>query len=551
MSPQVQILAVLMMMTVGLPVAGQATESHLHARVPIEILERPVTLRDGIGRAHEDVTTASNDAQAFYDQGLAYLHSYVWIEAARSFHQALRFDSKLAMAYLGLSYALGELGDSEGSNRASQQALALGRNVTDRERTRINIQAKQLAAAAQPAKPLLRSEYLDDFNLALRKYPKDVELLLERGQAEGSTHDMPGMAGGVGSVTFYDRALAEQPQYFATHHYLTHADENLGRIDEALKHAAEYVRLAPQVPHAHHMEGHVLRRTGRMQDAIAEFRRADELELAYFRTEKIAPESDWHYHHNLDLLGSCYEYTGQMRLAEAVLRRSFELPSIQLSQELNEDQWPMFLLLEGRTGEALSATQALVSRNEPVIQALGHLLASRVLMALNRLEQAIKEGDEAVRQMRSATLGGVLVPQLQMSQGELLLRTGQTERGRAMLRDAVNKLRTDAKPDSWTQTLLRLDQLWRLSHALGDNTLVAELARQMEQHDPAYPGTHYALAKVAEQKGDFAAAEKEYQKAIEGWRAADTDFVSLRDAQRQLVSLRQSSHKKSVSPKRP
>jgi tetratricopeptide (TPR) repeat protein len=211
----------------------------------------------------------------------------------------------------------------------------------------------------------------------------------------------------------------------------------------------------------------------------------------------------------------------------------------------------MFLLLEGRTGEALSATQALVSRNEPVIQALGHLLASRVLMALNRLEQAIKEGDEAVRQMRSATLGGVLVPQLQMSQGELLLRTGQTERGRAMLRDAVNKLRTDAKPDSWTQTLLRLDQLWRLSHALGDNTLVAELARQMEQHDPAYPGTHYALAKVAEQKGDSQAAEKEYQKAIEGWRAADTDFVSLRDAQRQLVSLRQSSHKKSVSPKRP
>lgn len=551
MSPQVQILAVLMMMTVGLPVAGQATESHLHARVPIEILERPVTLRDGIGRAHEDVTTASNDAQAFYDQGLAYLHSYVWIEAARSFHQALRFDSKLAMAYLGLSYALGELGDSEGSNRASQQALALGRNVTDRERMRINIRAKQLAAAAQPAKPLLRSEYLDDFNLAVSKYPKDVELLLARGQAEGGTHDMPGMAGGAGSVTFYERALAEQPQYFATHHYLTHADENLGRIDEALKHAAEYVRLAPQVPHAHHMEGHVLRRTGRMQDAIAEFRRADELELAYFRTEKIAPESDWHYHHNLDLLGSCYEYTGQMRLAEAVLRRSFELPSIQLSQELNEDQWPMFLLLEGRTGEALSATQALVSRNEPVIQALGHLLASRVLMALNRLEQAIKEGDEAVRQMRSATLGGVLVPQLQMSQGELLLRTGQTERGRAMLRDAVNKLRTDAKPDSWTQTLLRLDQLWRLSHALGDNTLVAELARQMEQHDPAYPGTHYALAKVAEQKGDFAAAEKEYQKAIEGWRAADTDFVSLRDAQRQLVSLRQSSHKKSVSPKRP
>lgn len=549
MSPQVQILAILMATTAGLPVAGQVT--HQHPRVPIEILERPVTLRDGIGRAHEDVTTASNDAQAFYDQGLAYLHSYVWIEAARSFHQALRFDSKLAMAYVGLSYALGELGDSEGSNRASQQALTLGRQATDREQMRIRIRAKQLAAAAQPAKPLLRSEYLDAFNLAVSKYPKDVELLLERGQAEGSTHEMPGMAGGAGSIAFYERALAEQPQYFAAHHYLTHADENLARIDEALKHAAEYVRLAPQVPHAHHMYGHVLRRAGRMRDAIAEFRRADELELAYFRTERIAPEWDWHYHHNLDLLGSCYEYSGQMRLAEAVLRRSFDLPSIQLSQELNEDQWPMFLLFEGRTGEALSATQALVGRNDPVIQALGHLLAGRVLMALNRSEQAIKEGDEAVRQMRAARLGGVLLPQLQISQGELLLRTGQPERGRAMLRDAVTKLRTDSRPDSWTQTLLRLDKLWRLSHTLGDNTLTAELARQMAQYDPAYPGTHYALAKVAEQKGDLAAAEKEYQKAIEGWRAADPDFVSLRDAQRQLVLLQRSSHKKSVSPKRP
>src|SRR5262245_44910849 len=71
--------------------------------VPREILERPVTLRAGVGNAHEAVTTPSKEAQAFYDQGLNYLHGYVWIEAARSFHQALRHDPDLAMAYLGLS----------------------------------------------------------------------------------------------------------------------------------------------------------------------------------------------------------------------------------------------------------------------------------------------------------------------------------------------------------------------------------------------------------------------------------------------------------------
>src|SRR4029077_20524602 len=51
--------------------------------VPREILERPVGLRRDIENLHEKVTTASADAQAFYDQGLNYLSSYVWIEAVR------------------------------------------------------------------------------------------------------------------------------------------------------------------------------------------------------------------------------------------------------------------------------------------------------------------------------------------------------------------------------------------------------------------------------------------------------------------------------------
>src|SRR6185295_9064470 len=85
--------------------------------VPAGLLGKPVALRDGTGagqgrgQAHEAVTTASRDAQAFYDQGIAYLHSYVWIEAARSFHEALRRDPNLAMAHLGLSRAFTGLED--------------------------------------------------------------------------------------------------------------------------------------------------------------------------------------------------------------------------------------------------------------------------------------------------------------------------------------------------------------------------------------------------------------------------------------------------------
>src|ERR1700720_141009 len=90
--------------------------------VPQELLERPLPLREGIGSVHSKVSTAVPQAQAFYDQGLAYLQSFEWIEAARSFHQALRLDPKLATAYVGLSDAYLGFSDFAASRAAFEQA---------------------------------------------------------------------------------------------------------------------------------------------------------------------------------------------------------------------------------------------------------------------------------------------------------------------------------------------------------------------------------------------------------------------------------------------
>src|SRR5262245_49942060 len=51
------------------------------------------------------ITTSSPECQAYFDQGLGYFYSYVWMEAARSFETALRHDSHCAMAWWGLSRA--------------------------------------------------------------------------------------------------------------------------------------------------------------------------------------------------------------------------------------------------------------------------------------------------------------------------------------------------------------------------------------------------------------------------------------------------------------
>lgn len=90
--------------------------------VPADLIDRPVLLATGIGNSHEAVTTTSPEAQRFYDQGLNYQESFVWIEAARSFRQALRLDPNLAMAYVGLSRVYSGLEAPEAAKQSTRRS---------------------------------------------------------------------------------------------------------------------------------------------------------------------------------------------------------------------------------------------------------------------------------------------------------------------------------------------------------------------------------------------------------------------------------------------
>src|SRR5205807_608010 len=142
--------------------------------------------------------------------------------------------------------------------------------------------------------PSALAAYRAALDKALAAYPSDEELWLARGHAESSDPAERGQGSASASLGFYQKALTLAPNHFAAHHYLTHAYENLGRFDEALREGATFARMAPAVPHARHMYGHNLWKVGRIDEAIAEFVEADALETAYFAAERIPAEYDWH-----------------------------------------------------------------------------------------------------------------------------------------------------------------------------------------------------------------------------------------------------------------
>src|SRR5262245_66621793 len=102
------------------------------------------------------------------------------------------------------------------------------------------------------------------------------------------------------------------------------------------------------MPHARHMLVHNLRQIGRVFEAIAEFEAADRLHREYAAREKLPPEYDWHFEHNLGLLATSLQYVGQMKRAETLLKNSFALPTNLLVQASNKREWPMMLRDRGR-----------------------------------------------------------------------------------------------------------------------------------------------------------------------------------------------------------
>jgi len=503
--------------------------------VPREILERPLPLRPGVGNAREAVTTSSPEAQRFYDQGLNYLHGYVWIEAARSFNQALRLDPKLAMAHVGLSRVYSGLDDPAAARQAVERAQALAEGASPRERRRIAVRAKQLEAMDALADAAKHAEYKKAIDDALAKDTDDPELWLLRGNAEEATAAGRGQRGGAASTAFYAMALRVAPDNGAAHHYLTHSYEGISRIDRALEHGEAYAGIAPAIPHAHHMWAHDLRRVGRIDDAIAAFKKTDDLERAYYAAEKIPAELDWHHVHNLDLLAGAYQYKGQMRIADRTMRQAGAMPPLTSYLEFNQKALAVFLIGRQRWDDALAAAQALAGGRWAATRSVGHALAGHALLALGRRAEADAALAAAEKELGETpvVVGGIAVaraavePYVDTLRGEILLRAGKPE-GRPKMIEVARRLRALPGPDAWSQALFRLEAMAQTAREVGDWELAGHIAREMIDHDPAYGGSRLAAALVAAHAGDAAAASREMALAEAAWREADPDLPELK-----------------------
>ena len=474
------------------------------------LLERPIALRKDVGAVHQKVTTSSPDAQAFYDQGQTLLHHYSFIDAARSFRQALRSDPNCAMCWMGLARAEQGLERPEATAAAIAKAQALAPKSSAKEQTFIALRAQQIEAQNAPRaeESEKHAAYKKSLDKALASYPEDAELWILRGNAEEAGPWGRGQFGGSASIAFYETALVRSPGHLGADHYLVHSFENIAHHAEAAEHGKIYAAASPGVAHAQHMYGHVLPRLGRWDEALAQFEKADAIEIAYAKAENIRPGDDWHHLHNLQLLGYTYLRLQRVDDAEKTFRRAFDTPARLPYRGTPQVSLAEFYLLRGQPRNALSVARALqVDTRTPATRVVATAVEGEALLALGE----IAEAQDAARRakMRLDTARGQLgaearyldlyvAPYIQQLETEIAIHGKDPADAEAAIRKVANDLSQNPRFDAWGEGLFRLDRMASDARRAGRTTLATDVEAKMKVIDPEYvPGTTVALTSAS------------------------------------------------------
>jgi tetratricopeptide (TPR) repeat protein len=298
----------------------------LLAGLLISCRTQPVPLFDDLGTHHHAVTTSSEDAQKYFDQGLRLLFGFNHDEAERAFREAGRIDPNCAMAWWGVAYALGpnynlamDAAVNTKALEAVRNAQAVQSKVSQQERDYIAAIATRYSADPKVERAALDRAYSDAMKELSRRYPEDndaavlyAESLMDLKPWQLWTHDGKPQAGTEDIVKILEAVLSRDPSHPGANHYYIHAIEASPNPEKGIASAERLKSLVPGAGHLVHMPAHIFIRTGDYSgavDANANAARADE---AYFaRSKSDGAYTMMYYTHNFQFLSAAAGMLGQ------------------------------------------------------------------------------------------------------------------------------------------------------------------------------------------------------------------------------------------------
>lgn len=144
-----------------------------------------VPFYNGLGDLTYPITTQSELAQRYFDQGLRLTYAFNHAEARRAFREAQRLDPDCAMRYWGEAFVLGPninapMDEAAGNPAvtAISKAKALAHHANAREQALINALAARYAQGTHTERATLNQAYATAMAVAAQRFPDDDERLV-------------------------------------------------------------------------------------------------------------------------------------------------------------------------------------------------------------------------------------------------------------------------------------------------------------------------------------------------------------------------------------
>jgi tetratricopeptide (TPR) repeat protein len=517
-------------------------------------------LMTGIGTSRIKITTRSETAQKYFNQGLNLLHAFWDTESYRAFREAVRSDPNCAMGYWGIYNALAQNSQEMAEERgaALKKAVELMPDASEHERFYI----RAIQALAEPGKG--RAAWIAEMEALIDKYPDDPEakLLLANSLSTPAASYLPDgrpRDGKIYGQMILRNLLATHPNHAAVHHYWIHAVENGARPEEALPSCEKLARLAPNAGHLLHMPGHIYYRLGMYEKARKSFLASLEFDLKYMKEQKIHPINNWNYTHNLDYLVANSAEEGRFTEAAGYAKMLAEVPSDE--QRLKATGLG-YLLYGGYTAPTrlrmrfglwdAAAQDVENSLGTSAAPTLSEKYQAGILSYLKGMgaaekndagaaEKAAGELEKIIQELATGKVqqasdwyfnyaNRVLAVHLLDLRGSLLSIRGNPPEAVKLLAEAVEKEKNLGywEPPHYTRPVLE-----SLGAAYARAGRYEEARAAFERVLKARPNSGFAYlatARVFAKSGDKTKASEFYRQFLKAWANADADLAAVGEA---------------------
>ncbi len=297
---------------------------------------RRIPLTPGCGDVSFPVTTASPEAQQWFNQGVAQMHGFWYWEAERSFRTALVLDPACVMAHWGMAVANIENEDRARKLLEKIAAPALEK-ATPREKAWIEAARKFFAEKKdENARKAAATELVKNLERIAMDFPDDLEAraftvgMVWRNKFKYQIPNPSLLA----TDALAQQVLAKHPKH-PVHHYLIHQWNN-ERDKQALHSAAMCGPSAPGVAHMWHMPGHIYSELERWQDSAWQQEAAARVDHAQMIRSRIFPDQIHNFAHNSEWFVRNLNHLGRVEQALTVSKNLIAMPRIPRSKHVKD-----------------------------------------------------------------------------------------------------------------------------------------------------------------------------------------------------------------------